>query len=128
MLPQDGVSPGDQSRGDTALQGSRCPQCAVVSYPAVVSCPRCGAQMSAHTLSQDGVVWSWTVQRYAPKSPPYVPPIGGFRPFVVAYVELTEGIRVEAVMELPPEDRLMVTIGDRVRLAVGDGVPRAVPR
>lgn len=84
--------------------------------------------MSEHELSRDGVVWSWTVQRYAPKSPPYVPPAGGFRPFVVAYVELPEGVRVEAVMELPSDDSPAVAIGDRVRLGVLGGVPRAVRR
>lgn len=125
MLAPEAMSPGDEP-ADIALPGSRCPDCAVVTYPISRDCPRCGARMSEQELSRDGVVWSWTVQRYAPKSPPYVPPAGSFRPFVVAYVELPEGVRVEAVMELPPDDSPMVAIGDRVRLGVLGGVPRAV--
>ena len=128
MLPEELVPHGGPLPDDTALQGSRCPQCAVVAYPASGSCPRCGVEMLSHTLSQDGVVWSWTVQRYPPKSPPYVPPANGFQPFVVTYIELSEGVRVEAVMQLPPDDRPMVAIGDPVLLAVAGGVPRAVLR
>lgn len=47
-------------------------------------------------LSQRGSLWSWTVQRFRPKSPPY---LGAdqdqFRPFFVGYVAFPEGIIVE---------------------------------
>ena len=38
-------------------------------------------------LSPVGTVWSWTIQRFRPKSPPYAGP-EAFVPFVMAYVEL----------------------------------------
>ena len=50
-------------------------------------------------LSSRGTVWGYTVQRFAPKSPPYVVPPDGFVPFAVGYVELPEGVKVEAVLD-----------------------------
>jgi uncharacterized OB-fold protein len=73
-------------------------------------------------LSATGTLWTWTVQRYAPKSPPYVPPAAGFAPFTVGYVELPEGVRVLARLDIRPED---AEIGMPVTLTAGDGVPRA---
>lgn len=47
-------------------------------------------------LSPRGELWSWTVQRFRPKSPPYVGPEGdAFQPYAVGYVEFPEGIIVE---------------------------------
>ena len=73
-------------------------------------------------LSEHGTVWGFTVQRFAPKSPPYVPPADGFTPFAVGYVELAEGVKVEAVIDC-------VDFGDLedhapVRLVATEPVPR----
>ncbi len=46
-------------------------------------------------LSRDGTIWSWTVQRFPPKSPPYAGP-EPFEPFAVAYVELPGEVIVES--------------------------------
>lgn len=46
-------------------------------------------------LSRDGTIWSWTVQRFAPKSPPYVGRTP-FEPFALAYVELPGEVIVES--------------------------------
>ncbi|MGC0405547.1 putative OB-fold protein [Streptomyces sp. SAI-126] len=104
------------------LRGSRCADCAVAVYPAEPACPRCGGPAEPVTLSGTGTLWTWTVQRYAPKSPPYVPPPAGFTPFGVGYVELQEGVRVLARLDLDPED---LEIGMPVVIGAGDGVPRA---
>lgn len=79
--------------------------------------------MSPVALSTDGQLWTWTVQRFAPKSPPYVPPPEGFRPFAVGYVELPEGVRIAAVIDAVDDIR----IGMPVRIAATTGVPRATP-
>jgi uncharacterized protein len=72
----------------------------------------------------DGTVWTWTVQRFPPKSPPYVPPESGFEPFAVGYVELADGARVEAVLDVDPAS---VHIGMRVRVEEAEGrVPHAM--
>jgi uncharacterized OB-fold protein len=93
-------------------------------------------------LSGEGVLWTWTVQRFAPKSPPYVPPPGGFVPFVLGYVELPEGVRIEAVLDVAAPDVTVsvsdgqadedvarqLGIGCRVRIGAGVGDGGGVPR
>ena len=106
------------------LAGSHCAGCAVTVYPADGNCPRCGEGTSAITLSTVGTLWTWTIQRYAPKSPPYEPPPGGFRPFAVGYVELPERIRVAAVLA---GDLGAHRIGAPYRIEATAGVPRAIP-
>jgi uncharacterized OB-fold protein len=81
--------------------------------------------MSTMDLSRHGVVWGWTVQRFAPKSPPYLPPPGGFTPFAVGYVELPEGVKVQALLEGVDVDGLAA--GLPVRLVATVPVPRFAP-
>lgn len=67
-----------------------------------------------------GTLWTWTVQRFAPKSPPYQPPPGGFQPFAVGYVTVPDGTKVLAVLDVPHP-----RIGMPIRLTRRDGeVPR----
>jgi uncharacterized OB-fold protein len=83
-----------------SLTGSRCTHCGTVAFPESRGCQRCGRRSTEPLeLSPTGTVWGFTVQRYAPKSPPYVVPEGGFVPFAVGYVELPEGVKVEAVLD-----------------------------
>jgi uncharacterized protein len=46
-------------------------------------------------LSRTGTLWSYTVQRFRPKTPPYAGP-ENFEPFALAYVELPGETIVEA--------------------------------
>lgn len=46
-------------------------------------------------LAREGTLWSYTIQRFRPKSPPYTGP-EAFEPFPVAYVELPGQTIVEA--------------------------------
>lgn len=46
-------------------------------------------------LSREGRLWSWTVQRFRPKSPPYTGP-EAFAPYAVGYVELPGEVIVES--------------------------------
>lgn len=52
-------------------------------------------RFDAVPLAREGTIWSWTVQRFAPKSPPYA---GSepFEPFALAYVELPGEVIVES--------------------------------
>ena len=77
--------------------------------------------MTALELSSRGTVWGFTVQRFAPKSPPYVVPAGGFVPFAVGYVELPEGIKVEAVLDCTDFSELDAA---QVTLVAVEPVPR----
>ena len=46
-------------------------------------------------LGRKGQLWSYTIQRFRPKSPPYAGP-EAFEPWAVAYVELPGEVIVEA--------------------------------
>lgn len=107
---------------ETTLRGSRCAECDNVAFPVAVGCQRCGsADVVPVDLTGRGTVWSHTVQRFAPKSPPYVPPAEGFTPFAVGYVELPEGVRVEAVLESSDPAEL---VGADVTLVATEPAPR----
>jgi uncharacterized OB-fold protein len=105
-----------------SLIGSRCLHCGTVAFPAARGCQSCGHQaMEAAELSSRGTVWGFTVQRFAPKSPPYVVPEGWFVPFAVGYVELPEGVKVEAVLDCTDFAELD---GAEVTLVAAEPVPR----
>lgn len=53
-----------------------------------------GERFDPVPLGRDGTIWSWTIQRFPPKSPPYAGP-SEFAPFAVAYVELPDEVIVE---------------------------------
>ena len=111
-----------------ALPVARCQDCGLVVYPeTAASCPRCtAAPLTVSTADGDGVIWSVTVQRFPPKSPPYQAPAGGFVPFAVAYVETAEGFRVEAIVAA--DDPGGLRIGQPVSFTgVVDDVPRYRP-
>ncbi len=101
--------------GERRLMGVRCTACGTHTFPAQASCPRCGSDMAAAPLPTRGTVWSWTVQRIAPKAPFVVE--GEYEPFTVAYVDLGP-LKVEGTLV----GRAPGTwaIGDEVELVVGD--------
>lgn len=68
-------------------------------------------------LSARGRLWSFTVQRFRPKSPPYdgAGDDASFKPFAVGYVELQETI-VES--RLAVEDFSKLCIGMKMRLVL----------
>ena len=79
-----------------ALLGSECSRCGTVSFPRQAACPRCtSTDVVERRLSRRGTLWSWTVQRFRPKSPPYTGP-EEFEPYGVGYIELPGEVRVEA--------------------------------
>lgn len=56
-------------------------------------------------LSRKGTLWSWTVQRFRPKSPPYAGP-EAFEPYAVGYVELPGEVIVESRLADVAFDRI----------------------
>jgi len=72
------------------LIGGRDRQTGRVVFP----CPP-GDRFAPYPLKREGTVWSFTIQRFRPKSPPYQGP-EAFEPFPVAYVELADETIVEA--------------------------------
>ena len=80
------------------LIGSACRRCATVTFPRQPSCPRCTSEdVEVRALARRGRLWTWTIQCFAPKSPPYLPGgVDDFEPYGVGYVELPGEVRVEA--------------------------------
>lgn len=60
----------------------------------VFPCPA-DSRFVATPLARVGKIWSYTIQRFRPKTPPYEGP-QTFVPFAVAYVELPDEVIVEA--------------------------------
>jgi len=75
-------------------------------------------------LPRDGRLWSWTVQRFRPKSPPYAGP-DAFEPYAVGYVALGDAIIVEGRLTGAPLDGYridmpMTLVGERFVMADGE--------
>jgi uncharacterized OB-fold protein len=62
-----------------------------------------------------GELWSWTIQRFRPKSPPYAGP-EAFEPYAVGYVELPGQVIVETRLVNVAFDA--IRIGDVYRTTV----------
>ena len=73
--------------------------CSTFAFPAQSSCQRCACTNTEPTeLANRGTLWTWTVQGFPPKSPPYKGDAdpATFTPFGVGYVELPGQVKVEA--------------------------------
>jgi uncharacterized protein len=100
--------------GGWCLLGSRCAQCSAEAFPVQSACARCGAtDMHEVALPRTGTVWTFTVQRNAPK-----PPFRGPRewaPFALGYVDLGT-VKVET--QLSGRSVEDWKIGDSVQLRI----------
>jgi uncharacterized protein len=68
-----------------------------VSGRIVFPCPA-AEDFEPYPLKRKGAVWSFTIQRFRPKSPPYAGP-EAFLPYPVAYVELPGELIIETRLE-----------------------------
>lgn len=90
------------------LIGSRCATCGAVAFPEQDSCPRCtGTEVARYLLSRTGTLWTWTVQGFRPKSPPYEGPLE-FEPYPVGYVELPGEVKVETLLVDATPEQLQI--------------------
>jgi len=93
------------------LIGSRCRQCGTATFPRQGSCARCtSTDVEEHLLARRGELWSWTVQRFRPQTPPYAggPESDEFEPYGVGYVELPGECRVEALLSVADPEALRI--------------------
>ena len=103
---------------DAHLLGTRCDDCAMVTFPSQDSCPRCASmEMREHALARRGTLWAWTTQSFPPPSPPYNGPTGkDFVPFNVGYVAVGDEVKVESrIVEIEPAD---LRIGMELELTI----------
>ena len=70
-------------------------------------------------LAREGRLWSFTVQRFRPKTPPYAGADDerSFRPFVLGYVELPGEVIVETRITIDDPARLKIGMPMRLSLA-----------
>ena len=100
---------------------SRCAACGSVFLPRVL-CPSCGAAEPAeHELSGRGHVYSFSVSHRAGQ-----PGFEAEVPYVVAVVELEEGVRL--MTNLPGADPRSVAIGMPVRLTFEERRGHRIPQ
>ena len=64
-------------------------------------------------LPRTGRLWSWTIQRFRPKSPPYAGP-EAFEPYAVGYVELDGALIVEGRLVDAAFDDLEIGMAMRI--------------
>ncbi|MGE3621431.1 MAG: Zn-ribbon domain-containing OB-fold protein [Acidimicrobiia bacterium] len=107
----------DDQDGRARLVGSTCRRCGATSFPAQPSCTRCtSTDVAERLLARQGRLWTWTVQAFPPKAPPYAGVVEGFEPFCVGYVELPGEVIVEG--HLVDVDADALSIGDEMELVV----------
>jgi uncharacterized OB-fold protein len=105
----DGVFtwPSEQPR----LLGSRCTTCGNHMFPVQGGCPKCmGVETETVELSERGTLWTWTIQGFPPKAPPFIGDDDPqtFRPFGVGYVELPGEVKVEARLTVADPEQLRI--------------------
>lgn len=99
--------PSDEPR----LIGSRCLECGNHMFPVQDECPKCSnANNEQVELSNRGTLWTWTIQGYPPKSPPYKGNTDPktFEPFGVGYVELPGQLKVESRLTINDPEQLKI--------------------
>jgi uncharacterized OB-fold protein len=101
---------------DPRLIGGRSQSSGVHTFPYQARCPKTGADdMERVELSPTGTLWSWTIQNFPPKRPPYNGP-EPFVPYGLGYVELPDQVKVEALLTTNDASRLR--IGMQMRLVL----------
>jgi uncharacterized OB-fold protein len=109
----------DRTHPEATLDGGRCRECGLVTFPKHVACRACGHEMEAHVIAPVGSVEAWTTVRVATP---------GFKaPYALGYIRLDAGPRVLAGIAVDGP-----AIGRRVSVSVdgeaGLPVARALAR
>lgn len=109
--------------GGIALIASRERATGRIVFPAR---PASDERFERVTLPRAGRLWSWTIQRFRPKSPPYNGP-DAFEPYAVGYVELDGALIVEARLADVAFENLSIGMAMRLvplRFTIADGAHR----
>jgi len=114
-VPDGDTKPYWDAAKEHRLLIQRCQEChAAIFYPRSV-CPHCMSdQISWIEASGRGTIYSYTVVHRAP------PPFADDAPYVVALIDLEEGVRLMSNVGAPPSD---VKIGAPVAVVFDDVTP-----
>jgi uncharacterized OB-fold protein len=74
-----------------------------------------------HLLARTGPLWTWTIQCFPPKSPPYAGKADEFQPYGVGYVELGGEVRVEGILTESDPDQLAIGMAMELTLIPAPG-------
>jgi uncharacterized OB-fold protein len=99
--------PSDEPR----LLASKCDECGNHMFPVQADCPKCsGTSTETVELGRTGTLWTWTVQGYPPKSPPYAGDVNPatFEPYGVGYVDIDRQVRVETRLTVADPEQLEI--------------------
>jgi len=97
--------------GTVRLVGSECDDCNKRLFPPSDVCPECMSEnLSPIKLSAEGTLYSWSVVHAAPK--------GWGLPFVAAYVDLPEEVRVFAHIVDADPDILEMEMPVKAQIAI----------
>ena len=109
------------------LIGSECRRCGTVTFPRQGSCPRCTSQdVAERLLARRGTLWTWTIQCFPPKSPPYGGDKESFEPYGVGYVELPGEVRVETLLTVDDPQALEIGMPMELTLVPAPGASGAM--
>jgi uncharacterized OB-fold protein len=116
-IPNEDTKPFWDGLKEHRLRIQKCGQCAQFRFPPRVICPYCMSLVSQWVEAKGvGTIYSFTIVHHA-----YTPAYEGEIPYVVAIVELEEGIRlITNIVGCNPEQ---VEIGMPVELAFEDVTP-----
>lgn len=108
------------SSGAPVLNAGRCTSCSTIVFPKPNVCPSCWSEsLDDHDLPRTGALYSYTVVHVARK--------GWQTPYVIAYVDLPNGVRVSTPLDCDPKSP--PPIGSQLALTVkeiyhqADGTP-----
>ena len=88
-----------KAAGDDRLVLPYCSACAAFQWPVRAACPRCGAPLAWRDASGRGTLVTWSIVNRAVN-----PELKDDAPYVVAFVELDEGVRVFTnIVDAKPE-------------------------
>lgn len=101
------------------LIGSHFPESGVTVFPRANACPKTASRVAEDVLlPRRGTLWSWTIQGFPPKNPPYIGTESpkDFVPYGVGYVQLADEVIVES--RLTVNDPAQLQIGMEMELVV----------
>lgn len=93
------------------LIGTYFPESGVTTFPQATACPRTASQKGERVLlPRRGKLWSWTIQGFLPKSPPYAgkETPATFKPYGVGYIQLGDQVIVESRLTTANPDELVI--------------------
>jgi len=97
------------SDGAPHLLGSRCTDCETIVFPPVEVCPDCMSEnVERRRIADRGMLYSWSVVHVAPR--------GWTVPYIAAYVDLPDGVRVFA--HLVEADSAKLSMDMKVKLCM----------